>query len=386
MYRGSDSVFRLSLIGTAFIFILFLLVVFGWMYADADISRTEALARLDKRQQENALPLARDAFESASRELQTQLAATGVNADEVIQRLLDKTAAEAEAAALKARVQELNTQLAGLTEVRDVLALAGKSSTLSGTTEEELLSALELRMRLKEKILALSAASDNELTDNEISAQALMALELLRQIETRLEQELGQPLAPGQETVWAKWLVETRLSPMPDSGNANNAPPQPETNARNNPPVVSAPTPVVSTPAPVPTPARSQPAGVDLASLPTRLGTHNTITAPPCWVDRTGDAQFLLMLELRPGGVHIAPAWPPEREAEARAIPGIERLLSRSQIPYNNLDDRIRPVAQHSGKQCHYTIQVRERLRDAMRSERVHQQLETLFNLTHLPR
>ncbi|MDR0701722.1 MAG: hypothetical protein LBF61_04810 [Azoarcus sp.] len=382
MYRGSDNVFRLSLVGTAFIFILFLLVVFGWMYADADISRTEALARLGKRQEENVLPMAREALDSARRELQAQLTAAGANADEVIQRLLDKTAAEAEVAALKTRVQELNTQLAGMSEVQNVLTLAGKSSTLSGATEEAMLSALELRSRLKQKILALSGQPERELTDSEISTQALMALELLRQIETRLEQELGQPLAPGQETVWAKWLVETRLSPLPDAKNANNPLPRPETNARNN---ASAVPPPVPTPAPA-TPARSRPGGVDPAPLPARQGTQNTITAPPCWVDRTGTAQPLLTLELRPGGVHITPAWPAARETEARAIPGIERLLSRNPTPYNNLKERIQPVAQHSGMQCHYTIRVIEKLRDAMKSERVHQQLEALFNLTHLPR
>jgi hypothetical protein len=374
-----------------------LLVVFGWMYADADISRTEALARLDKRQQENALPLAHEAFESARRELQTQLAATGVNADEAIQRLLDKTKAEAETAALKARVQELNTRLAGLAEVQDVLALAGKSSTLNGATEETMLSALELRSQLKQKILALSSASEQsgqrELTDSEISTQALMALELLRQIETRLEQELGQPLAPGQETVWAKWLIETRLSPLPDSGNANAAPPQPaapETRTRNN--AAAAPPPAAPVPVPPPAPApvsasaRPQPDNADPVPQPISLGAQNTITAPPCWVDVAGNTQLLLTFELRSGTVQATPAWPPEREAEARAIPGIERLLARSPIPYKNLHDLIQPVAQHSGKQCHYTIQVREKLRDAMRSERVHQQLEALFNLTHLPR
>ncbi|MDR1661529.1 MAG: hypothetical protein LBR95_03755 [Azoarcus sp.] len=373
MYRGSDSVFRLSLIGTAFIFILFLLIIFGWMYTDADMSRTEALARLDKRQQENALPLAQAAFESTRRELQTQLTATGANADEIIQRLLDKTAAEAEAAALKTRVQELNTQLAGLSEIKDILAQASKSSTLDGATEEALLSALELHARLKQKILTLPPApgqsAPSEPSDSEVTAQALMALELLRQIETQLEKELGQPLAPGQEAVWAKWLIDTRLQPAPDGGAANKTATRPEPPARDN----------------APPPTRQRPE-VNLAALPTRLGTQSSNTAPPCWVDRRGSAQFLLTLELRPGGVQVSPAWPPEREAEARAIPGIERLLTRSLIPYNNLNERIRPVAQHSGKQCHHTIQVREKLRDAMRSERVHQQLEALFNLTHLPR
>ncbi|MDR2093269.1 MAG: hypothetical protein LBP58_08155 [Azoarcus sp.] len=382
MYRGSDSVFRLSLVGTAFIFILFLLVVFGWMYADADISRTEALARLDKRQEETLHPMAREALESARRELQTQLTAAGTNADEVIQRLLDKTAAEAEVATLKTRVQELNAQVAGMSEVRNVLAQAGKSATLNGTTEEAMLSALELRTRLKQKILALTGQADRELTDNEIAAQSLLALELLRQIEEQLEKELGQALAPGQETVWAKWLVETRLTPLPDA--ASSPAPRPETNVRNNTPAAAPPAPPAPPPAPTP-PARSRSGGIDSASLAARMGTQNTITAPPCWVDRTGNAQVLLTLELRAGGVHITSAWPPAREAEARAIPGIERLLSKT-IPYNKLKESVQPVAQHSGMQCHYTVQVRERIRNAMQSERTHQQLEALFNLTHPPR
>ena len=156
MYRGSDSVFRLSLTGTVFIFVLFLLVVFGWMYADADMARTEALARLGKRQQEDALPQAREAFESARQALRAQLEVAGANADVVIRRLLDRSEAEVEVAALKARVQDLNAQLMGLSEIRKILTLADKSATLNGATEDALLSALELRARLVQKIRAAS--------------------------------------------------------------------------------------------------------------------------------------------------------------------------------------------------------------------------------------
>ena len=60
MYRGSDSVFRLSLSGIAFIFIFLLLIVFGGMYANADLERKEAVERLEQRQREVASPFEGD--------------------------------------------------------------------------------------------------------------------------------------------------------------------------------------------------------------------------------------------------------------------------------------------------------------------------------------
>jgi hypothetical protein len=227
-----------------------------------------------------------------------------------------------------------------------------------------------------------------ELTDNEIFSQALAALELRNQIEAQLEKELGQTLAPGQEAVWAEWLLRTRLSPQqaPGGGNAGNAA-RPRAGggeinaaARQPPP---APQPAAAAAAVI---AQPPPAGVDIASLNTRLGTQSNATVLPCWVDRAGNVQFLLSFELRPGSVLVSPAWPPEREAEARAIPGIGQLLGRGPLPYDLFSDRIRPIAQHGGSQCHYAVQVKDNMRDAMRSERVHQQLEMLFNLSHSPR
>ncbi|MDR3212455.1 MAG: hypothetical protein LBT71_00835 [Azoarcus sp.] len=367
-----------------FIFILFLLVVFGRMYYDADISRSEALARLSKRQQEDALPKAREAFEAVRQALRTQLDPTGANVDEVLKGLLDKAHAEAEVDELKVRVQELNTQLAGLSGIRDVLAQAGKAATLNGATEDALISALELRARLAQKVLANRPASaSRELTDSEISSQTLTALELRRQIEMRLEKELGQPLAPGQEAVWAKWLLDTRLLQIAGGASESNVPRARTGGGDIAPPrqQQSAATVVVQSEV-----SQPPPAGVDITSLHTRLGTQSNDAVPPCWVDRVGNVQFLLTLELRSSGVLVSPAWPPGRETEARAIPGIDRLLIRGPIAYRNFDERIQTVAQHSGSQCHYAVQVKDNMRDAMRSERVHQQLEALFNLAHLPR
>lgn len=364
MYRGSDSVFRISLSGIAIIFIFFLLVVFGWMFSDANQQRKEALERLTQRQQEDSLPLAREALANARQELSDQLRGSGKNLeqiDEIIAKLTDKAAVETEVAALKARVQELNARLEGLTEVREIIAQAGKSPSLNGATEEELLSALELRARLEQQILASGRVTQRELSDNEVSAQATAALNFRAQVEARLERELGLTIAPGQEATWAQWLVDTRMARLPPGLSVT----QGNARARDR------------TPAPAD--------GGQVVSLPTRLGPQHSNDSTPCWVDRAGDPQFLLTIELRPRDVAVTPAWPPAREQEARAIDGIDRLLVKS-LAYKTFYDRIKPVGKHSGNQCRYAVRVKENMRSGELSERAYRQIDPLFYVVVLPR
>ncbi|MCL2644429.1 MAG: hypothetical protein FWD51_03110 [Betaproteobacteria bacterium] len=367
MYRGGDSVFRLSLVGIAFILICFLLIVFSRMYTDVEVARTEALTRLDKRQQENTQPLAQQAFESARQELEAQLLEAGANPDKVIGDLLDKTKIETELATEKKRVQELGAQLAGLGELKKILTQASKTPVLDGTSTESLFSALELRARLGQELLSTSG-SETRLTDNEIAYRALAAVNFKRNIEALVEAELGLSLVPGQESAWEQWLIadsqqfKTALSKS-DPGTAS---------------------------------ARSRAGNEDTSMLRAqvnflraRLETHGDRFVPPCWFDNTGKIQYLFTIELRPGrpeSVVVESAWPPARETSAQAIPGIKPLLTRKQMPYTTFKERANSIAQHAGKQCRYSVQVIDNLRSGMRSERVHQELEPFFHLVDMPR
>jgi rRNA maturation endonuclease Nob1 len=367
MYRGGDSVFRLSLVGIAFILICFLLIAFSRMYTSADVARTEAMTRLNRLQQEGTLPLTQQVFESAQKDLQAQLSAMGADPDRVIRDLLDKAKTETELATEKKRVQELGAQLAGLTEVRKVLTRASRTPVLDGTSIETLASALELRARLEQEFLIMSDQDTTKLTDSEISSRTLAAINFKRNIETMVERELGLPLVPGQEPAWGQWLLsdsssfKSMLNGLTTNGTEHS--PRKAGNEDNNT------------------------LNAQINFLRTRLETHGDKTAPPCWFDNAGKVQFLFTIELLPrtgNNITVKSAWPPAREASAQAIPGINQILTMRNQTYANFKDRARSIAQYNG-QCRYSVQVIDRLNSGMRSEAIHKELETLFHLVSLP-
>jgi hypothetical protein len=348
MYKGSDVVFRLSLTEIAFILVFILLVVLGGVFAEAELKRTEALAH-PQHAQPAAPAMASEDFEALRRELQTQLTDAGANADDVIRRLLDKSRADAQVSALNARVLELNAQLTALTSIKEFLTQAGKTPSLDGTTEEALISSLELRALLDRQIRAAAEAetgkaAPRQLDERAVAAQAKTAIEFWYQLRAVLEKEFGKDLVPGQEAKWAQWLIE---------GQGPKTPGDKETAL-----------------------LRAQ-----LAFVRSRLETYGDNASLPCWFDAAGKVQFLLVLELRPGNVLVTPAWPPEREADARAVAGIEPLLRASgPIPYDRFTERARNIMERNKSQCLYSVQVKDSIRGGMRSEKVHQQLETFFH------
>ncbi|MDR2881556.1 MAG: hypothetical protein LBV29_06615 [Azoarcus sp.] len=361
MYRGNDNVFRVSLIGIAFILIFFLLIVFSRVYTDADVARRNAEDRLSQRQQESTLPAAQqEAFDFARQELHLRLSEGGANADEVIRGLLDKTKIEAELVNEKKRVQDLGVQLTGFTEIRKILTQASRTPVLSGTSSEALVSALELRTRLEQEFSPDQNAS--KLTDREIVSRALAAINFRRNIETLVERELGMPLVPGQESSWEQWLVS-------DSQSFKSMLDKPTTTSD------------------LPT-ADSSTLRAQIAFLRKRLESHGDKVTPPCWFDSAGRVQFLLAIEIRPGRsetVIAKPAWLPTREAAAQAIPGVKPMLARPQMSYDTFKGNARTIAQ-SAKQCRYSVQVVDNLRSGMRSEKIHQELEVFFDVVVMPR
>ncbi|MDR2014290.1 MAG: hypothetical protein LBP99_01525 [Azoarcus sp.] len=340
------------------------------MYTDADVARTEAVARLNRLQQEGALPLTQQVFESAQKDLQAQLAEMGANPDKIIHDLLDKSKVEAELTTEKKRVQELGAQLAGLTEAKKVLTRASRTPVLDGASVEALASALELRARLEQEFLVMSDQNVAKLTDSEIASRALAAVNFKRNIETLVERELGLPLIPGQEPVWGRWLLtdsnlfKSTLNGLTTSGAGNGNTPRMAGNENNNTLLAQ------------------------VSFLRARLETLGDKTAPPCWFDDDGRVQFLLTIELLPrtsNNVTVKSAWPPARETSAMAIPGIKQLLATRGQTYASFKDRARSIARHSGQQCRYSVQVIDNLGNGMRSEAIHKELETFFHLVSLP-
>lgn len=303
MYRGSDSVFRLSLVGIAFILMFFLLIVFGRMYY-------EARAGVQDKKTDG---------DTSGGKTQSELA-------------------------LKQQVQELRAQVKLLTQ-------ADKSPVLSGTKGETILSALELRTRLEQKL----SPGGTALNDNDIASQALGAIDFKRGAFTRLESELGISLTPGQEASLIHHVVDTQLKPAMQATHAD------DTRASG-----------------------TEVLRAQINLLSARLEAQGDTFKLPCWFDEAGKVQFLLNIELqRNGRVVVTRAWPTARNADARAIRDLDNLLAQGNaVPYNTFIANARQLAQRNG-QCHYSVQVKDQLRNGKRSEDIHQEIETVF---HLPR
>ncbi|MCL2160274.1 MAG: hypothetical protein FWH56_00080 [Betaproteobacteria bacterium] len=320
MYRGNDSVFRFSLTGIAFFLIFFLLILFVRMSSDVSAELTSQ----DKHPQTDASP---------------------------------EGAQSTELSIEKRRIRELEAQQKGITELRKVLTHSSRTPVLDGTSEEALISALELRARLEQALLSAAPPGQkpDKYSDAEIASRVQAAIDIRQSIESLVFRELGVMSVPGQESAWEQWLLTT-LDRQDASGAEEKSDPRA---------------------------LRAQ-----IAFLRERLDVS---VAPPCWFDAASKVQPLLAIELHPGRpekIAIKPLTLPRMHVDsASVIPGLEELQEARQMPYPVFKERARTIAQHSSKQwCRYSVQVTDHLRSGMQSERIHRELENFFHLVILPR
>ncbi|GHT85655.1 hypothetical protein AGMMS49543_17410 [Betaproteobacteria bacterium] len=349
---NSDAVFQVSLSEIAFTLVFILLILLGWMYFHADEERREALARFDALNTQTLRPYEQEAYEQARQALASQLATRGVDADAVIERLVDSAKAAAHTAALQTRVEDLEAQLSTLTEVKAVMEKAGRAMAQTAT-EDVLSSALELRARLEQKILDPAGQSPRgarQLSDLELETRLGSAVELRQQLDHAFA-ELGLSIAPGHETEWARRLVDAHVNKTGDERETADL--------------------------------RGQ-----IVFLRGRLEARGGRDYPPCWADeQSGRVQFLFTVELHPESITLTPSWPPAREQDARALPGIDDLLGKSPHSYAGFRERVQGIFQRSNaRQCRHYIQLRSRITDAASSDRARLMVESFFYKMELAR
>jgi hypothetical protein len=350
---NSDAVFQLSLSEIAFTLVFILLILLGWMYFHADEERREALARANTLTTQTLRPYEQEAYEQARQALASQLATSGADADAVIERLVDSAKATAHAAALQTRIEDLEAQLSALAEVKAVLEKAG-SAMAQMATEDALSSALELRTKLEQKILDPTGQSParaaRQLSDRELETQISSALELRQQLDREFAQ-LGLSITSGHEAEWARRLVDAHVNKTGDERETADL--------------------------------RGQ-----IAFLRGRLEARGGRDYPPCWADeQSGRVQFLFTVELHPESIVLTPSWPPAREQDARALPGIDELLGKSPHSYAGFRERVQGIFQRSNaRQCRHYIQLRSRISDAASSDRARLMVESFFYKVELAR
>ena len=339
MAQRNDQVFQLSLTEIAFTIAFILLLLLGYLVVKEQAARVAAEAALASVQ---TAERATTALDEAKRGLASALQGAGAsNPDEVITRLINADEIRAERDQLRKQVDDLDAKLTALAELQKQLEKAAQSSR-PDITREEVESAIALQEQVRKaldaseapspqtpqpsaskppssKASASTADSPSKLPAPPTAAapkvssppEAPPASKVQRNKETverikqailttgelkkQLKAQLNNDLSSGQETGTIRDVVTAakNYSELAKSG-AN-----PDQIKKEN------------------SDLRGQ-----VAFLKNRLDARGGRDYPPCWADESGKVEFLFSVEVKPDSVVVSPAWPPRREAAARALPG----------------------------------------------------------------
>lgn len=313
-----DQVFQLSLTELAFTVAFIVLLLLGAVLVQAQAGRAQAEAALAK---VNNAEQGAAALKAAKDQLETALKAAGAsNPDEVITRLLAQADAQAEQQRLKQRIADLDAQLTALVE-------------------------------LQKQIDRAAAGQGADITRQAVTQALATAAALKSQLKAQLNQDLpaGQEAKTVQDLVAAaKRLDELAQNPLnPEAARKENAD------------------------------LRGQ-----VAFLKNKLDARGGRDFPPCWADESGKVEFLLAIEARPDTLAVAPAWPANRDADARALPGMAALLSGSPHSTQDFVNRIQGIFNWSKShdpQCRHYVQLKSAIANAVQSDRARLLVEGYF-------
>ncbi len=317
MAKGNDQVFQLSLTELAFTIAFILLLLLGYLVIKEQLKHKDDEEQHAEVQCKERVAVALDT--AKSRLAEALMNAGASNPDEVITHLIAAEEVRSERDRLKQRVDDLDAKLTALTELQTKLESAAESSK-KDITKEEVTAALTLQDQLKKQ----------------------------------LKEELKKELKPGQETQMMREvmiaaknyneLTKTGLN-LTDIRKANDD-------------------------------LKGQ-----VAFLKTRLEARGGLDYPPCWADENGKVEFLFAVELRTDSVIVSPAWPARREADARALPGIDEVLAKRHS-YQGFPSRIQSIFDWSKcqtPQCRHYVQIKSVIPDAVQSDRARLMVENYF-------
>lgn len=361
MAKRNDQVFQLSLTELAFTIAFLLLLLLGYLFAKEHAELEAAKEAITKVQ---TLEKAAAALDSAKTQFEAALGAAGIgDVSDVISKLTAAGEAREERDRLKQRVDDLDAKLSALTELQRQIELAD-GPDIPELIREKLESALvfqeEVRQTLKEEEPKNEASiRSNKVTPSESGSNQRMldrikqAVAATRALEGQLRSELNIELTPGQEANAVRDVIRAAKNFQAVSASGVTIEQVGKENAD----------------------LRGQ-----LAFLKRRLEARGGRDYPPCWADeKTGKVEFLFTVELRLDSVSVSPAWPPNREADARALPGISELLA---APHSNaaFASGVRGIFGRSQQlECRHYVLLKSSISDAVQSDRARLMVENYF-------
>ena len=149
MSRRNDQVFQLSLTEIAFTLIFILLLLLGYLVVREQAEKDGALAALAKSRGAEA---SARSMEAARAELVKALADAGAgknapSMDEVVSQLTAAQGARAETERLKKQIEDLDSQLSAMIELKRLLASAADKQNV---VSDDLADALTLQNKVRE--------------------------------------------------------------------------------------------------------------------------------------------------------------------------------------------------------------------------------------------
>jgi len=354
--QKNDEIFQLSLTELAFMICFILLLLLGYLVVKEQHDRKVAEDARDKALQSTVQ--ATSELEAAKNSLSTLLLSVGApNPNEAITKLIAAEELRAERDRLKQRIEELDTQLTALTELKSQLEKAVQSSMPNIAQEVE--SALAFQRQIKKAIeeemeKETSSNVANNPTGNEILERIKHAIATTGEFTKLLKAELDKDMKPGQElqTVHDVIAAAKSYSDLVNSGGTLNQTKKENTDLRGQ-----------------------------IVFLKNKLEARGGRDYPPCWADeKTGKVEFLFSIEVTPGNVTVIPVWPPNREDDARALPGIAEIISNNPHSNVNFVDSMRGILNKSQElQCRHYVQLKSSIADAVQSDRARLMVENIF-------
>lgn len=345
MAKPSDQVFQLSLTEIAFTIVFILLLLLGWMLFESKERMEQLEARVAEAGDVRAIT---EVLNEAKARLTELLTGSGAaKPDEVVSELVAQKKLVQERETLRKRIEDLDAQVTALAEIKQALAEAsGKNK--NETIQKQIQSALALQAMLEQHLAdqERQAASEAEKDGQEPAravpkkdavTEAKAALAMKIELEKQMKQQLGKGIERGKETRIAKELVENSRHLQDIKRTAGTQEAMRKDNAD----------------------LRGQ-----LAFLKGKLESRGGRDYPPCWAEeKTGKLEYLFTIEIHADGLRITPGWPPGREADARALPGVDQLLSPARHSLDEFSSRMQGIDSHSkARGCRHYVYLRNRV------------------------
>ena len=340
MSQKNDQVFNLSITEIWMVLAFILLLLTGWqvwkLTNDRDSLEQKISSYQDIYDREKELKQARE-------DLKSKLAQMGIkNPDEVISKLVDASKAREESDRLKVLVTQKDEQMASLAAIDKALEDAGSKD--KGKDAKRLI--LETLMSFDQlKKLVVEPGKDVQPTEVVKRVAELKATETSIKDATHTEGDLS----PDQIQKIAK---DARAYADADKLGLN--------------------------------PLALKKINSDLKGqvqfLQNKLNRGKGGDFPPCWADSAGKPEMFLTVFTMDDHLTFEPAWPPQRLADAQALPGFVNLMANTTRGY---DDFLRATqaikALGEKNECRYFVRLTGQIQSAPLSDKRRIQIESNF-------